>query len=68
MEEPDVSPNNPWSVNQIVEITGGPFNGFKGTILSVDAKKKTVTVKINLRGREIPNIMDFSQIKPLKQE
>lgn len=55
-------------MNQLVEITAGPFAGFKGVINLIDFKNKRLTVKINFWGREVPVELKFTEIRPLADE
>ncbi len=56
---------DPWYVGQEIEIIDGPFNGFKGVIFQIDAKKRKARVHINFFGRETPVELDFIQMKAL---
>jgi hypothetical protein len=44
-------PEEEWSINQVIEITGGAFTGFQGTIALIEDRKKTVIVKVNPWGK-----------------
>ena len=53
----------PFYVNQVVEITGGPFTDFSGTVQSVDRDKGKVKVEVSLFGRPTSVELDFTQLK-----
>jgi transcription antitermination factor NusG len=61
-------PEDKWSINQVIEITGSAFAGFRGTIALIEDKKKTVIVKVNFWGKDIPLELSFFQIRPLDKE
>ncbi|MBU4210884.1 transcription termination/antitermination protein NusG [Patescibacteria group bacterium] len=52
----------PFSINEVVKITNGPFTDFIGTIESVDTKKGKVKVLVSFFERETPVELDFLQI------
>lgn len=54
-----------FDVNETVEVTDGPFNGYSGSIEKIDLDKQKVKVLVNMFGRETPMELDFSQIKKL---
>jgi len=59
----DLREEIPFYVNQVVEITGGPFTDFSGTVQSVDRDKGKVKVEVSLFGRPTSVELDFTQLK-----
>lgn len=53
----------PFHVNQVVEITSGPFTDFSGTVQEVYADKGKVKVEVSLFGRPTSVELDFTQLK-----
>jgi len=53
----------PFHVNQVVEITGGPFTDFSGTVQEVHRDKGKVKVEVSLFGRPTSVELDFTQLK-----
>lgn len=53
----------PFYVNQVVEITSGPFTDFSGTIQEVYRDKGKVKVEVSLFGRPTSVELDFTQLK-----
>jgi transcriptional antiterminator NusG len=53
----------PFYVNQVVEITSGPFTDFSGTVQEVYADKGKVKVEVSLFGRPTSVELDFTQLK-----
>ena len=47
------------------EVTGGPFDGFKGTIVSVNNEKNLVKSLINIFGRDTVTELNMDQINLL---
>ncbi|MBU1032654.1 MAG: transcription termination/antitermination protein NusG [Patescibacteria group bacterium] len=62
-EEPtytiDIQPGMP------VKIGDGPFKGFEGKVVEVDAARGKVKVLVSMFGRETPLELDFTQIKKI---
>jgi len=44
------------------EVSGGPFDGFKGTVVSVNNEKNTVKSLINIFGRDTVTELNIDQI------
>lgn len=61
--EEESRPEIPFYVNQVVEITAGPFTDFTGTVQSVDRDKGKVKVEVSLFGRPTSVELDFTQLK-----
>lgn len=52
-----------FAVGDSVAITDGPFDGFVGEIVSIDAENALVTVNVSMFGRETPVELQLFQIK-----
>ena len=44
-------------------IDGGPFDGFSGSIESVDHEKKELVVSVVIFGRATPVVIAFDQVE-----
>ncbi len=53
----------PFRVDQVVEVTQGPFSDFSGTIKEIDAEKGKVKVEVSLFGRPTSVELDYTQLK-----
>ena len=53
-----------FKVGDSVHITGGPFEGFIGTVDSMDAENNRVTVIVSMFGRETPVELELTQAEP----
>lgn len=53
-----------FAVGDSVQITDGPFNGFVGTVDSIDVGSNRVTVIVSMFGRETPVELELSQAEP----
>ena len=53
----------PYSVNDAVKVTDGPFNGFNGIIEEVDAAKHKLKVMVKIFGRKTPLELSFNQVE-----
>ena len=53
----------PFLVDQVVEITEGPFSGFSGAVEEVLPDKGKVKVKVSLFGRPTSVELDYLQLK-----
>jgi transcriptional antiterminator NusG len=51
------------AVDNIVEITGGPFKGMKATIKRIDAEKEEATVVLLDASYELPVTVDANYLK-----
>lgn len=65
MDENISNSDNDLSVNQRVELLGGPFAGVKGIVYSIDRIKNKVVVKVNLWGKDMPVELSFYQVKTI---
>lgn len=48
-----------------IKVSGGPFDGFEGTIEDINHDKRHAKVNISMFGRETPVELEFYQIKKL---
>ena len=55
------------SVNQIVEIIGGPFKGMKATVTRIDHDKEEATVILLDAPYQLPVTVDANYLKPSSQ-
>lgn len=53
-----------FQVGDSVHITDGPFEGFVGTVESIDAENNRVTVIVSMFGRETPVELELTQAEP----
>ena len=53
----------PFHPGQVVEVTGGPFTDFSGTVQEVYADKGKVKVEVSLFGRPTSVELDFTQLR-----
>ena len=53
----------PFHVDQVVEVTQGPFSDFSGTIKEIDSEKGKVKVEVSLFGRPTSVELDYTQLK-----
>lgn len=61
--EDDLREEIPFYVSQVVEIVGGPFSDFSGTVQEVYRDKGKVKVEVSLFGRPTSVELDFTQLK-----
>ena len=54
-----------YKVEDNVEVTAGPLEGFIGLVEEIDMEKQKVKVKVSMFGRETSAELDLSQVKPL---
>ncbi|MGN0633841.1 MAG: transcription termination/antitermination protein NusG [Oscillospiraceae bacterium] len=52
-----------YSVGDSVVVTTGSFEGFTGTVQSIDLEAQTVDVVVSMFGRETPVSLPLSQVK-----
>jgi transcriptional antiterminator NusG len=67
-QEPEVSVEEegeevPFRVEQVVEVTEGPFKDFSGTVQEVYHDKGKVKVEVSLFGRPTSVELDYTQLK-----
>ena len=54
-----------YSVNDNVQILGGPLNNYTGVVQEINKEKKKVKVLVSMFGRETPVELEFSQIQKI---
>ena len=54
-----------YEVGDRVRVNGGDFDGFVGTVETIDTAKQRVKVKVSMFGRESIAEMDLSMVAPL---
>ena len=59
----NVEVNVPYSVNETVKVTEGPFSGFDGIIEEVNAEKRKLKVMVKIFGRKTPLELGFMQVE-----
>ncbi len=52
----------PFSVDETVKVTDGPFSGFSGVIEEVNAEKHKLRVMVKIFGRKTPLELGFMQV------
>ena len=58
-------PKKKWSKDMVVRIADGPFSDLTGKIEAVNDSKETLTVSINLFGRETPVEIEFGKVEKI---
>lgn len=53
----------PYSVDETVKVTEGPFSGFSGVIEEVNAEKRKLKVMVKIFGRKTPLELSFMQVE-----
>lgn len=53
----------PYSVDEAVKVTDGPFSGFSGVIEEVNAEKHSLKVAVKIFGRKTPLELSFNQVE-----
>ena len=59
----NVEMNIPYSVDETVKVTEGPFSGFSGIIEEVNAEKRKLKVMVKIFGRKTPLELGFMQVE-----
>ena len=59
----NVDLNIPYSVDETVKVTEGPFSGFSGIIEEVNAEKRKLKVMVKIFGRKTPLELSFMQVE-----
>ena len=62
----DIPVNVDYSVNDNVQILGGPLNGYTGIVQEINKEKNKVKVLVSMFGRETPVELEFSQVQKIK--
>lgn len=52
-----------YCVGETVKVTDGPFSSFSGTVETVDADRKKITVSVKIFGRKTPMELNFTQVE-----
>lgn len=50
-------------VGEYVKVTAGPFSGFNGEIVDIDAEKRKLKVEVKIFGRRTPLELEASQVE-----
>lgn len=53
----------PFSVDDVVKVADGPFNGFTGIIEEVNTEKRKLKVMVKIFGRKTPLELSFAQVE-----
>jgi transcriptional antiterminator NusG len=53
----------PFSVDEAVKVTDGPFSGFSGIIEEVNAEKRKLKVMVKIFGRKTPLELSYNQVE-----
>lgn len=61
--EYDDNNTNPFTVDETVKVTDGPFSGFSGVIEEVNAEKHKLKVMVKIFGRKTPLELSFMQVE-----
>lgn len=59
----NVEINVPYSVDEAVKVTEGPFSGFSGVIEEVNVEKRKLKVMVKIFGRKTPLELGFMQVE-----
>ena len=54
-----------YSVNDNVQIIGGPLDGYTGVVQEINKEKNKVRVLVSMFGRETPVELEFSQVQKI---
>ena len=53
----------PYTVDEAVKVTDGPFSGFSGIIEEVNAEKRKLKVMVKIFGRKTPLELSYNQVE-----
>ena len=53
----------PFTVDEAVKVTDGPFNGFSGLVEEVNAEKRKLKVMVKIFGRKTPLELSYNQVE-----
>jgi len=53
----------PFTLDEPVKVTDGPFSGFSGVIEEVNAEKRLLKVAVKIFGRKTPLELNFNQVE-----
>ena len=62
----DIAITVDYSVNDNVQILGGPLNGYTGIVQEINKEKNKVKVLVSMFCRETPVELEFSQVQKVK--
>ena len=62
----DIPVNIDYTINDNVQILGGPLNGYTGVVQEINKEKSKVKVLVSMFGRETPVELEFSQVQKIK--
>jgi transcriptional antiterminator NusG len=57
------SVNIPYSIGETIKVVDGPFNGFNGTIETINEEKRKLEVMVKIFGRKTPLELSFMQVE-----
>ncbi|MCD7732882.1 MAG: transcription termination/antitermination protein NusG [Oscillospiraceae bacterium] len=55
-----------FKVGDTITVTGGPFNGWLGSVTAIDMDNQTADIVVSMFGRETPATIAISQLKKLE--
>lgn len=55
--------NIPFTIDDAVKVTDGPFSGFSGVVEEVNAEKRKLKVMVKIFGRKTPLELGFNQVE-----
>ena len=53
----------PFNIGETIKVIDGPFNGFNGTIETVNEEKRKLEVMVKIFGRKTPLELSFAQVE-----
>ena len=59
----NIEMNVPYTVDETVKVTDGPFSGFSGVIEEVNVEKHKLKVMVKIFGRKTPLELAFNQVE-----
>lgn len=63
LAESDEEMNIPFIAGESIKVVDGPFNGFSGTIETINEEKKKLEVMVKIFGRKQPLELSFLQVE-----
>ncbi len=63
VEDPKYTVN--YTIDEVVQITDGPFKGFEGTVSEIDATKGKLKVMVSMFGRDTSVELDALQVQKI---
>jgi transcriptional antiterminator NusG len=55
----------PYSSGETIKVVDGPFNGFTGTIETVNEEKRKLEVMVKIFGRKTPLELSYMQVEKI---